>query len=210
MRCCCCGAMPMPVSWTTKCSSTRSCGPDSSAILKPTSPCAVNLMALPTRLTIISRNRVGSATTSSGTSGRMSQVSSRPFWWARKARVLMAGTKLSRSLNSMESSSSLPASILEKSRISLMMVSSESADGRLDHIGVVELFGVESGVQKQVGHPDDAVHGSANLMTHVGEEFALGLVRGFGRFFRFLQSGLGALSLRAGAEGDDAVRQVVR
>src|ERR1022692_1265926 len=176
----------------------------------PTSPCPVNLIASPTRLTIISRSRVGSATTSSGTSGRMSQVSSRPFWWARKARVLMAGTKLSRSLNSMESSSSLPASILEKSRISLMMVSSESADGRLDHIGVVELFGVESGVQKQVGHPDDAVHGSANLMTHVGEEFALGFLRGFGRFFRFLQTGLGALSLRAGAEGDDAVRQVVR
>jgi len=58
--------------------------------------------------------------------------------------------------------------------------------GRLDHVGVAELLGVEPRVQQEIGHADDAVHGGANLVTHVGEKLALGPVRGFGRKPGFL------------------------
>ncbi len=55
-----------------------------------------------------------------------------------------------------------------------------SADGRgrLDHTGVVELLGVESSVEKQIGHADHAVHGGANLVAHVGQELTLSAVGG--------------------------------
>ena len=56
------------------------------------------------------------------------QVSSRPFSWARSASVLIVWSKPPCKSNSTLSISSRPASILEKSRMSLMMVSSESAD----------------------------------------------------------------------------------
>ena len=47
-------------------------------------------------------------------------------------------------------------------------------------------------------------------MTHVGQEFALCLTRGFGRFLGFFQGGFCALALCSGAQGDDSERQVVR
>ena len=58
-----------------------------------------------------------------------------------------------------------------------MTVSSDSADD-LDHLEVA-LLGGEVGVERQVGHADDAVHRRANLVAHVGEELALGAVGGF-------------------------------
>ena len=47
-----------------------------------TSPCSVNLIALPTRLTRICRSRLGSPTTRSGTSGSTSRTISSPLPWA--------------------------------------------------------------------------------------------------------------------------------
>ena len=65
----------------------------------------------------------------SGTSGAMWQASSRPFCGARMASVLQGVADSSRAGRSRSCSrSSLPASILEKSRMSLITVSSESAD----------------------------------------------------------------------------------
>jgi len=52
------------------------------------------------------------------------------FLMARSATLRVASSRLSRRLNSIGSSSTLPASILEKSRMSLMMASSESAEAR--------------------------------------------------------------------------------
>ena len=37
-------------------------------------------------------------------------------------------------------------------------------------------------LERQFGHADDAVHGGADFMAHVGQEFALGAVGGFGGF----------------------------
>ena len=73
-----------------------------------------------------------------------------------------------------------------------MMVSRESAE-ILDHVQVLALLAVKIGLQGQVGHAEDAVHGSADFVAHVGQELALGLVGGLGSFFGTLQLHLGAL-----------------
>ena len=65
--------------------------------------------------------------------------------------------------------------IFEKSRMSLMIASSESAE-RFDRApGTRAARAVSVRVQRQFGHADDAVHRRADLVAHVGEELALGL-----------------------------------
>ncbi len=61
---------------------------------------------------------------------------------------------------------------------------------------IVELHGVERRFQQQLDHADDAVHRRANLVAHVGEEFALGFVRRCGSFRRLDQRQLIVLPLR--------------
>ena len=60
-----------------------------------------------------------------------------------------------------------------------MTVRSESAEC-LTISRYSPLAGVELGIEHQLGHADDAVHRGANLVAHVGEEFALGPVGGLG------------------------------
>ena len=133
MPCSCSGAMPMPLSCTSKHSSGAApglapSGPGWQRTRTTTSPCAVNLMALPTRLMSTWRSRVASPCTCSGTSGAMSMTSSSPFSAARVATLRQAAATVARSASGSRSSVSLPASILEKSRMSLRMASSDSAD----------------------------------------------------------------------------------
>ena len=47
---------------------------------------------------------------------------------------------------------------------------------RLDHVQVLPLVLGQRRVEDQVGHAEDAVHGRADLMAHVGQELALGPV----------------------------------
>ena len=128
MRLCFSRAIPIPVSEIVN----FNCRPLPSlatrSTLTSTSPCCVNLMALPTRLTSTWRRRPGSPKTCWGTSERISVTSSKPFWWARTAIALVVSITLSWRLKSMGSRSSLPASILEKSRMSLMTRSRESPE----------------------------------------------------------------------------------
>ncbi len=125
---CCSGAMPMPVSVTVK----RSAASPSTTTSRATStsmwPASVNLIALPTRLRITWRSRPASPISASGTSGRIRQVSSRPFSWARPAISLTASSTVSRSANRARSSSMRPASTFDTSRMSLRITSSASAD----------------------------------------------------------------------------------
>ena len=93
----------------------------------------------------------------------------------------MAWPRWSRTLNSMGSRLSLPTSIFEKSRMSLMTVSSESAE-YLTAFRYSRCDGSSSVSSSQFGHPDNAVHGRADLVTHVGQEFALGAAGGIGGF----------------------------
>ena len=105
----------------------------------------------------------------------MWQASSRPLAWARRASDFMVSPSTSRRSNVACSSSSLPASILEKSRMSLMIVNSDSAESRT--IGQVVALAVgQRRVEHQFGHADDGVHRRADLVAHVGQEIALGPV----------------------------------
>ena len=128
MLACLSAGMPGPVSRTAKVSCASSPSREPSATSTATSPRPVNLIALPSRLSSTWRRRPGSPSSRSGTNGAMLQVSSRPFWWARSATVRHASVTQSRSENSMRSRTSFSASIFEKSRMSLMIERSDSAD----------------------------------------------------------------------------------
>jgi len=54
------------------------------------------------------------------------------------------------------------------------------------------LFGSHFCVQQQAGHSHNSIHGCADLVTHVGQEFALSLIGLFGQFLRFLGSLFGS------------------
>ena len=139
----------------------------------------------------------------------MWQASSRPFCVARSASALTASPRLSRRRNGDRGPGrSLPASILEKSRMSLMIVSSESADD-LTMRQVLALLGGQVGVQRQFGHADDAVHRRANLVAHVGQEGALckvGLAGGFESRFG-LRKGCGLKPLQQDGDEEHAQDQ---
>ena len=58
-----------------------------------------------------------------------------------------------------------------------MITSSRAIGGALDHLEVVALLLGEVGIERELRHADDAVHGRADLVAHVGQELTLGLVR---------------------------------
>ena len=120
----------MPVSVTLTCSLVLPSARESSRTSTSTWPRSVNFSALPTRLVSTCWIRVGSPMTPGGTSGSMSQISSSPFWCARSASGLSASAITVRGENGTASSSSLRDSIFEKSRMSLRIDSSVSADVR--------------------------------------------------------------------------------
>ena len=65
--------------------------------------------------------------------------------------------------------------------------------GLLQHFaGTRAAAPISSVFEQQLGHADDAVHGSANLVAHVGEKFALGAIGPFGRIFGNFQFCFGA------------------
>ena len=116
--------MPMPVSATVICTVCTSSLFSFTLTCSETSPFCVNLMALPTRLRTTCRSRRPSPVTHSGTSGAISQISSSALSSARKASVCSVSSRQFLRLKSTFSNSTLPASIFEKSRMSLMTVSS--------------------------------------------------------------------------------------
>ena len=88
----------------------------------------MNFTALPMTFSSTWRSRPASPSSASGTSGVMWQASSIPFSAARSASSLAASPTVSRRSNSARSRSSRRASIFEKSRMSLTISSSDSAD----------------------------------------------------------------------------------
>src|SRR5687767_5374509 len=56
----------------------------------------------------------------------------------------------------------------------------QSVRGLFDHSQVLGLVGTKLRVEGKLRHPDNAVHGSADLMAHVGQKLALGLAGAFG------------------------------
>ena len=111
---------PGPESRTSK----RSRAP-SRATRTPTPPRSVNFTALPMRLTSTCRSRAGSPTISRGVSGEMTLASSNPFAIARGASNSTTLSTKGASAKASWRSSNLPASILEKSRMSSISCESE-------------------------------------------------------------------------------------
>ena len=80
-----------------------------------------------------------------------------------------------------------PASIFEKSRMSLMIVSSASLR-RADDRRLLALLVVELASQQQPAHADHRVHRRADLVAHRCQERALGRVGRVGRVARLLSA----------------------
>ena len=121
---------PMPVSRTAKVSSAVL--PVTVAVtVSTTSPRSVNLMALASRLSRICRSRVTSPLTAGGTSPSNRYARSSCFCAARVPTRSSADSTHSRRSNGCASMSMRPASIFEKSRMSLMMVKSASPESRM-------------------------------------------------------------------------------
>ena len=166
----------MPVSVTTKCSIVQpSPRASSRTSTQHVARASVNLIALPTRLTSTCRSRPGSPTIAGGhVRRRCRTMQLEPLLVGLHGeRLEQIGRPARASENGIASSSSLRDSIFEKSRMSLRIASSDSADD-LTVVEVVALLGVSSRVERQLGHADDAVHRRADLVAHVGEELALG------------------------------------
>ena len=73
-----------------------------------------------------------------------------------------------------------------------------------DGFDVAALLGVEGGFEQEAGHGDDAVHGRADFVAHVGQKVRLGAGGGFGGDASGLEFAVGAGELvlqMAGAEG---------
>ncbi len=91
----------------------------------------------------------------------------------------------------------VPALEVELAGLDLGKVKDVVDDGQqtvcrgLDHPEVLPLLTAEIGIEGQLGHADDAVHGGSDLVAHVGQELALGPAGRFGRFLGLLQGGFG-------------------
>ncbi len=127
----CSGLMPMPVSFTANSMTASSPLSSITSTRSDTSPAVVNLMALPIRLTSTWRSLPASPKKERGRSGGSEQAISRPLRWAPSAQNSLTSSARSRRSKTAAESSIRPASILEKSRMSLMIASSASAELRM-------------------------------------------------------------------------------
>ncbi len=130
-RACWAASMPMPVSRTTKRRRTPSAPRPASSTSSDTSPCSVNLTALPTRLIRICCSRMASPTSAAGTSGSTPMASSMFFSPAFSVITVAMAFSTSLSWNAMGASSMRPASILEKSSTSFRMPSRALPDASI-------------------------------------------------------------------------------
>ena len=55
---------------------------------------------------------------------------------------------------------------------------------------MLTLYRREIGIQRQLNHAKDAVHGRANLMAHIGQELTLGVASGLGCRFGAFELGV--------------------
>ena len=104
---------------------------------------------------------------------------------------------------------SLPASIFEKSRMSLMMLSSVSVLLRMVSTNS-RCSSSSVRVQQQVRHARDGIHRRADLVAHVGEELGLDARRLQRGVARVLQRGLRLLQFRHVARDADDARHTSR
>ena len=169
--------MPIPVSRTENVSSWSAAAPSRRRALteRTTSPRSVNLTAFESRFRSTWRRRVTSPTIAAGAPSPTRYARSRPFSAARVATRSSAPSTHSRRSNGWDSSSSFPASILEKSRMSLMTVRRASPLWRTTSANS-RCSSVSGRVQEQPAHPDHRIQRRPDLVAHRRQEGALGLV----------------------------------
>ena len=125
----CSGVMPMPVSRIENLISAVFSVRLTSSVETTISPCSVNLTELLARLIRTCPSRSGSPTSARGTLGAVLKSTSSPsFSWALTVTSVARFSMTLSRLKGIDSMASLPASIFEKSRMSLMMPSSEVAE----------------------------------------------------------------------------------
>ena len=151
-----------------------------SSTLTTISPRSVNFNALPTRLMMTWARRPRSPRTLWRHVLARCRRPARPPSRARATRRSGGPRRRHRRTSkSVGSRSTLPASILEKSRMSLMSASRAWLDSfttpRHSRCSVESV-----GVERELRHADDAVHRRANLVAHVREEITLRPVRALG------------------------------
>ena len=88
----------------------------------------VNLMAFESRLRMIWRSRMGSPRPVAGTSDATRWINDSPFFVASGLTIATASFTVVATLNACSAISSWPASILERSRMSLMRLSNKLPD----------------------------------------------------------------------------------
>lgn len=116
------GSNPMPVSMMLMRNSRfLASTAGNSSVLTVTEPCSVNLMALPIKLVNTWRMRTGSSQSNSGKSLAVSKRKSMPLALASCASERAVCRTNCAGLTSSNSNSRALASILEKSKISLMI-----------------------------------------------------------------------------------------
>ncbi|KEH07549.1 hypothetical protein GY14_26565 [Delftia tsuruhatensis] len=116
----------MPVSCTWNRRSVPSSLSPMTCRRRATWPENVNLMALPTRLSRICRSRKASPTSRGGVFTSETAYSCRPFCSARDSRPAATLSSNSVAENAWASSCSRPASMADRSRLSLTMRSKEA------------------------------------------------------------------------------------
>ncbi|MNX90639.1 hypothetical protein D3C86_1226970 [compost metagenome] len=120
--------MPIPVSRTQKCNCA--CSPAEPRCSTPStiSPCSVNFVALLPRLISTWPRRNGSPIKAVGSSASVLNSNSRPLSSAFRPIMLAKPSRTASRWKGMCSRCILPASILEKSRMSLMITNRYSAE----------------------------------------------------------------------------------
>ena len=151
-----------------------------------TSPASVNLKALPTRLTHHLPQTVGIARPEPG------QLAAKHD---KQVRAPSVGSTVTTASAFERSRKSNARRRVELARLDLREIENV-VDDRQQRLGRLtdcarssrRCRSVEFGSQQQFGHADDAVHGRANFVAHVGEEFAFSLARLFGRLLGSFES----------------------
>ena len=147
------------------------------ATLTLTPPDVGELHGVGKRLSSIWRTRASSPSTRRGRCGLTDHAISRPFSCARGASSSTAPWTHVSSANGSSVSSSLPASILEKSE-NLVDERQQRARRLIDGARVGLLLRRLRRIEQQARHAEDAVHRRADLVAHGGEEAALGAIGG--------------------------------
>ena len=153
-----------------------------------TSPRSVNLMALPTRLTSTCRSRPASPIEAVGHVGRdVAEPARAPF-------AARAAPSVARCLSRRARRSKSIGVELKLARLDLGKVE-DVVDERQQRIGRLldqcrdssRCSAVRSVSSARLGHADDAVHGRADFVAHVGQELALGPIGGLRFLLGLLQ-----------------------